>query len=330
MKLIDKLKKVPAPWLIVGFSLLVHLPGITSPLLDYHAYRQCQTASMARNYVRSGMAFLNPQLDTEGTPVRAGTEFPVYSYLLALLYKLFGMNDIWGRILSSMFGAWGAVFLYKFVRPRLGEARALMSALVMCVIPIHIYFTRSVQPEPMALWGMLGFLYYLDRWLNRGGGTRDWILALLLGATAPLLKLPFLYLIFPLGVILGGERFGRRVIRTGPVLLLAGGILALTAAWYHYAKTAPVGVLPLTSQEHWDNLRPIFTLELWKDHFLSRQLELCLTYPGLLLAAAGVLALRKTPRFGCGDCGGRQPLSILFCSVSTARSTATRNFRSHR
>src|ERR1700754_949430 len=102
-------------WIIIAWSLLVHLPGITSPLLDYHAYRQCQTASMARNYVRGGMHFLNPQLDTEGTPVRAGTEFPVYSYLLAILFKLFGMHDIWGRILSAFFGAWGAVFLYLFV-----------------------------------------------------------------------------------------------------------------------------------------------------------------------------------------------------------------------
>src|SRR5262245_14702321 len=96
-------------WLIIGFSLLVHLPGITSPLLDYQAYRQCQTASMSRNYVRHGMQFLHPELDTEGKPVRAGTEFPIYSYLVAILFKLFGTREILGRILSAVFAAWGAV-----------------------------------------------------------------------------------------------------------------------------------------------------------------------------------------------------------------------------
>ena len=72
-------------WMILGFSLLVHWPGLTSPLLDYQAHRQCQTASMARNYARHGMHFLTPELDNVGVPTRAGTEFPIYSYLLALL-----------------------------------------------------------------------------------------------------------------------------------------------------------------------------------------------------------------------------------------------------
>src|SRR5436309_493932 len=95
--------------LIIGWSLLVHVPGITSPLLDYHAHRQCQTASMARNYLRHGMNFLNPEVDTAGPPARAGTEFPVYSYLLALLYIPFGMHEILGRLLSCLFAAWGAI-----------------------------------------------------------------------------------------------------------------------------------------------------------------------------------------------------------------------------
>src|SRR5438552_17809740 len=90
---------------IIVFSLLVHLPGLTSPLLDYHAYRQCQTASMARNYVRHGMHFFNPELDTEGKPDRAGTEFPVYSYFLAILFKFFGVHEVLGRLLSMLFAA---------------------------------------------------------------------------------------------------------------------------------------------------------------------------------------------------------------------------------
>src|SRR3954471_13862630 len=40
------LQRISPAGLIIAWSLLVHIPGITSPLLDYHAYRQCQTASM--------------------------------------------------------------------------------------------------------------------------------------------------------------------------------------------------------------------------------------------------------------------------------------------
>jgi 4-amino-4-deoxy-L-arabinose transferase-like glycosyltransferase len=288
----------PILW-IIGLSLLVHLPGLRSPLLDYQAYRQCQTASMARNYVRHGMHFLNPELDTEGKPARAGTEFPIYSYLLALLFKLFGIREISGRILSSVFAAVGAVFLYLFVRPRLDETRAFASAMAMSVIPIHLYFTRSVQPEPMALCGLLGFLCFTDRWLNRGGGPAIWAISVICGATAPLLKLPFIYLLLPLWLYLGWEAYERQLLLcprlVGSLILM----LLATWAWYHYAKTAPVGVLPLSAAEHWKNLRPIFTLKLWENHFLSRLPELNTTYPGLLFAIVGARALlrEKKARF---------------------------------
>src|SRR6185295_10273227 len=109
-----KLKRFPSAILLILFwSFLVHLPGLLSPLRDYHAYRQCQTASMARNYVLHGMNFLSPEVDTEGPPVRAGTEFPIYSYLLAILFKVLGEHDILGRLLSMLFAAGGALYLYQ-------------------------------------------------------------------------------------------------------------------------------------------------------------------------------------------------------------------------
>ena len=285
-------KSLPPAWLIIGFSLLVHLPGITSPMLDYQAYRQCQTASMARNYVRHGMHFLNPELDTAGTPERAGTEFPIYSYLLAIVFKFFGTREVWGRLLSALFGAWGAVFLFRIVQRRLGDDRALASALVMCVLPIHVYFTRTVQPEPMALWGFLGFVDYWDQWL-REGNVRDAVVAVILGALAPLLKLPFFYVLLPVGAYLSWEKYGWSFLRRIDGLTAVGAIFAMTWLWYHYAKTAPVVILPLTVSEHLENLRPIFTVKLWMNHFVSRVPELCLTYPGILFAAVGAYHLKK-------------------------------------
>lgn len=290
------LKTLSPRWTLIAWSLLVHLPGLTSPLLDHHAYRQTQTASMARNYVRHGMQFLNPELDTEGTPQRAGTEFPIYSYLLAVLFKAFGMKDILGRLLSMFFAAWGTILLFEFVRPRLGERVAWLSGVVMCAIPIHVYFTRNVQPEPMALWGLLGFLYHADRWLNRGGRPIDLILASFIGAIAPLLKLPFIYLLGPLWLILGWEKYRTTLWKQLPYLASMLSMLIATWGWYHYSNTAPVGVLPLTAKEHWENLRPIFSFKLWNNQFLSRLPELCTTYTGLAFAAIGVTSLYKEMR----------------------------------
>jgi len=92
----------------------------------------------------------------------------------------------------------------------------------MCSIPIHIYFTRSVQPEPMALWGLLGFFYYADRWLNVDGKSSSWLFAVLLGACAPLLKLPFLYILFPMWLFLGYERNGfKSLLGRGWIAMMA-------------------------------------------------------------------------------------------------------------
>ncbi len=290
-------KPISPVLLIVLWSALVHVPGLLSPLRDYHAYRQCQTASMARNYARHGMHFLSPEVDTEGPPVRAGTEFPIYSYLLALLFKIFGEREVLGRLLSGVFAASGAVYLYHFTRHRLGETIGFWSAMAISTLPVHIYFTRTVQPEPMALWGLLGFLYYLDLWNSGRRKKRIYLLIILLGAIGPLLKLPFMYLVAPLWFLLGYEKGGWALIRRPGYLFIMAAILAGTFSWYHFAKTAPVVLLPLTPQEHLDNLAPLLSLNLWRAQFISRFPEIVLTYVGTLLALLGIFNMRKAKSF---------------------------------
>jgi 4-amino-4-deoxy-L-arabinose transferase-like glycosyltransferase len=284
-------------WLILVWSLAIHLPGVLAPLRDYHAYRQTQTASMSRNYFRHGMHFLSPEVDTEGPPARTATEFPIYSYIVALFYQLFGVREIIGRLLSMLLAAWGALYLYRFVQPRLGETIARWSAMAMCVIPIHVYFTRTFQPEAMALWGLLGFLYYADLWLSSAPKTRYWLAALALGSIAPLLKLPYLYLLGPLWFLLAFEKGGWFGVLRPRWLFLLIGILAATYGWYHYAKSAPISLLPLTSQRHFENLRAVLSLNLWKDQFVSRFPELVFTYSGLLLAFCGLYNMRRAKTF---------------------------------
>ncbi len=248
---------------------------------------------MARNYYRHGMNFGTPEVNWDGTPRRAGSEFPLYSYVLACLYKLFGLHEILGRLLSMILTASSAVWLFDLVRRRLGEPTALASAFVLCVIPIHIYFTRTVQPEPMALWALLGYILFFDRW-NQNRSNWNWGAALVLAPIAPLLKLPFLYLGVGLWVIMTVEnKANRRAWRSWiflPVLILP------TLAWYHYTKFAPTMVLPLSAADQRANLIPILTCHLWRAQLISRFPELCSTYSGLLLGGVGAYAMRRERR----------------------------------
>jgi len=299
-------------WAIAVFSLAVHLWGLTAPLLDHHAWRQTQTASMARNYATQGMRFLEPMLDYQGPPVRAGTEFPAYSYLLACAYRLFGVHEALGRLLASAFAAWGALFLYGFVRRRLGDSIGLASALVLCVLPVHLYFTRTVQPESMALWALLGFLYCWDRWL-RDRGAATLALALALACLGPLLKLAYLYLVLPIGLALAWEHRGWRRA-AAPCAVLALAVLAPAWAWYQYARTAPVQVLPLDASFQLEALRSATQLWFYRNLILYRLPTLCATFAGTALAGVGAWALWLRLRTG----GARGIAFLVSWLVATA------------
>ena len=139
----------------------------------------------------------------------------------------------------------------------------------------------------MALWGLLGFLDYFDRALEEKSRLRSWILATVLGFFAAALKLPYLYVLFPLACLVAWEH-RRAIVPAGQMLIVPFSfILAATAVWYRYAQTAPFVPLPLDKGYFWDNLRASLTENLWQAQLISRLPELCLTYTGLLFAGVG-------------------------------------------
>ena len=71
-------------WGIFFIALAFRLWGVTNPLLDFHGWRQPLTPTMAYNYYADGMEFFNPspnQLNQIGA-----YEFPLYTYIIAILY----------------------------------------------------------------------------------------------------------------------------------------------------------------------------------------------------------------------------------------------------
>ena len=48
------------------FGLLCRLYNLTAPFLDYHSWRQTDTAAIARNFYYNGFNILYPQIDWGG------------------------------------------------------------------------------------------------------------------------------------------------------------------------------------------------------------------------------------------------------------------------
>ena len=96
-------RRIERTALVVVFTLALayRLDGLPRPLVDHHSWRQCDTAAIARNYVEEDACILHPRIDWRG--LESGEvewNFPLFSWTVSLLYRLFGVHDVLGRLLS--------------------------------------------------------------------------------------------------------------------------------------------------------------------------------------------------------------------------------------
>jgi hypothetical protein len=282
--------------LVAAASLVAHLKGLGSPLTDYHYHRQCNTATIARNYHRNGLHFGTPQIDWEGDyEGKAATEFPLYMWLMGLFWPAGGLGELWGRLLSAGFSALTSVYLFLFLERRFSREAALCAGIVFSALPVEVYFGRTVQPEALALLATMAALYHWDAWLDSPKNKLQWAAATAFAFLAVAHKLPYLYILLPLAALAWLPP--RRRPYWDPWCWGSCG-LALIAVfgWYKYASSG-VYVVPAHAGEflkmlEYDRL-PYFTFFL----FFSRLPELAATYGGLVLGAFGVAALYKKPSF---------------------------------
>ncbi|OGS68214.1 MAG: hypothetical protein A3J79_00400 [Elusimicrobia bacterium RIFOXYB2_FULL_62_6] len=275
---------------VAAVSVIVHIKGIASPLGDLHHWRQCYTATLARNFHENGMNLLLPQVDWFGSyRGLAATEFPIFSWLVALLWPLAGLGELWGRLLAVGFSALTAVYLFLLVEDDLGREGAFYAGTLFSLLPIEIYFGRTVQPEAMALCSTVAALHHWRRSLGPGRPWGHWAAATLGAFLAVSLKLPYGYLFAPLAW-LTWERLGGKSWcdwrAWAAFLLVVSGLFA----WYHHAR-AGVFVIPTKGSEFlvFLHLKPYYL----EKQFLSRFPELAATHMGLLLLGAGALVLLR-------------------------------------
>lgn len=160
--------------LILGF--LVRLYKINNPVADWHSWRQADTASVTRTYVRDGINLLLPRYH-DISSIQTGklnlngyrmVEFPFFNAAAALLSNaspLFSM-EVWSRLITIMCALITSIFLYMMGKRLMGKWGGLLSAFFYLFVPFNIYFTRVILPDPMgvmfvviSLWAFLKYYY---------------------------------------------------------------------------------------------------------------------------------------------------------------------------
>jgi len=234
-----------APSLIV--STKYHIPlllgiAVVARIVVFHvdqvifSWRATDMASIAMGYYRNGFHFLNPQVYWGGNgPGYVETEFPIIPFLLAVLYRLFGVHEWLALVIPMLSGVGVVIVVYLLSRHLFDPAAGFIAGVFTAVSPPLAALSMGLWPDPpMIFWGTLG-LYLLVRWAEENtwgyffSGAFATTLAILLKLTALYLGIPILFLCF------AKYKFG--LWKAPAVWLLAFLVLVPPALWYSHAYT---------------------------------------------------------------------------------------------
>jgi hypothetical protein len=286
---------------IVMIALVSRLYKINTPLADWHSWRQADTVSVSREYVKKGIDLLHPTyMDLSDIPSGKDNlegyrmvEFPLVSAKVAYLYNALATSNlplhVFYRLTSILFSIGSLYVLYKLVSFVENEKTGLLTALVFAILPYSIFYSRTTLPEnPLVFFGLLS-LYSLVRFFatpNHSFKT-SWywvalsssIVALLLKPTAIFFALPALYY--------GFMKCRWNLFKDGKTYVF--GVLAFTPliAWRWWIGHYPEGIPAFDWLLNGNGIR--FKGAFFRWIFADRIGRLILGYWGVVLLALGFL-----------------------------------------
>jgi len=155
--------------LILGF--LIRAYKINSPIADWHSFRQADTASVTRNLFNNTGSFFIPTYH-DFSNIQSGkdnprgyrmVELPIYN-LISSYFARFSSIELASRLISILFSLASALLIY-FYCFRLSSS-FWPSFLAMCTflfLPFNIFYSRTILPEPTAVFFMLLSLYLFPK-----------------------------------------------------------------------------------------------------------------------------------------------------------------------
>ena len=242
--------------LLIGLALRLH--GIHDPMLDHPGWRQGDTAAIARNFARLQFDIMRPQTMYNGPPPNyVELELQVVPFLAAIAYKIVGVHEIFGRLITLAFNLATALTLAYFGRWLFGSAVAgLAAAFLYAVFPGSVYYGRTFMPDGAMVFFLTAALYATARQLASAARPE---LARTAGATA-LLTIAYLakpvaaIAVVPVLAMIVERARGRRAMNwTAVAALLVVPLLVLAlydrrvasyAEWHWASGITQLHVLP--------------------------------------------------------------------------------------
>lgn len=295
-------------WLLwfLAAGLALRLIGLGEPFVDQQAWRQADTAAIARNFYEEGYTPLHPRVDWRGTTSGdVEMNLPLFSFSVALLYGLAGTPAEWiGRAAAAVLSTLAAALLYAFVRTIVpGVWTARLAAALYLILPLSWFYGRAFMPEALMVCLSVGTLLAFRRWLD-GGGRLRFALAVAVAGLCFAVKIPTLYLGFPL-VAMAWSRHGWGFLRRPSLWLYLALALLPPLAWHGHAAALfrqtglTFGIWGHAGYDKWSHAL-LGTRTFWGT-LGERFLADVFTPPGAILVAAGLAGLWPTAGKGSRD-----------------------------
>lgn len=219
--------------LLLAFAL--RLKGIHNPILDHPGWRQGDTASIARNFATLQLNPLYPQTNYNGAPPNyVELELQIVPFLAAIAYKLFGIHEVFGRLITIGFSLGTVAVLAYFGRWLFASRTAgAVAGLLFAVMPGSIYYGRTFMPDATMVFFLTAALYVGTR-LVVEDETMTWrrtLAATALLAAAYLAKPVAVAGLLPVLALLGARLRAARSMPTPQLLVLIVIPLAVLAAY---------------------------------------------------------------------------------------------------
>lgn len=183
-------------WLAIGaitlLGTLLRLKGIHDPIFDHPGWRQGDTAAIARNFAQLQYNVLFPQVDYNGPPPHyVELELQIVPFLAATLYKLLGVHEIFGRLISLAFGVATIPVIALFGRWLFrSDLAGVAAAATFAVLPGAWYYSHTFMPDTAMVFFTTWAVYACARWIvdDEALSWRGWWAPALLLAVAFLAK----------------------------------------------------------------------------------------------------------------------------------------------
>ncbi|MCE3228223.1 MAG: hypothetical protein K0S32_2774 [Bacteroidetes bacterium] len=246
-------KKMATLFRFAVFFAALHLLFVTIGVYKFmenrpssvHAFSQSLRASVAQNYYKTDMNFFVPRIQcySIGDGV-TGLEFPIVYYAAAVMYKLFGFNDVFLKLISLVIVVFGLFCFYRLCLKYIQNSILTVFMVGSAVLsPVFLYYTPNYLPDAPSLGFVLASWYFFFQYLG-SGRNKDLNFFILFGTLGALIKSVALmaFMVVICLVVLDAMKFfkktekGRLFENKRKVLLRIFIGFMFVFAWYFYAR----------------------------------------------------------------------------------------------